>query len=404
MSEPLADLAPSAPRFEVEPYRVERAYTLYAVLICLGGMTIVGIGAGYGASWVCDLVPPLEWIALLALAMALAATGWVLVGQTRLRHGAISGLLALIAGGLALGSVFYFSYLRLIPRFDEDARRWIAYRAFARLQPRAVQAAARYKLLGKELPENLVTRLESIVTALPAPEQRRLALFLGKEFEAFLADPRKARDADWPLPADTSPIPTEQLTKELATALHETLEGFSFGDYLDWRAGRGVKMWVPRKKEPVHFGATGSVIFWCVAAAVVLVVPWGAMCLRAAEPLCLQCHRWKTKRPMGRLDLPEEQVVQTFKEGSIVQLASAAVTTEGQPGGTVRVKLAVCDECRDTSDVQVILERIGKDKHGQDSFSDIVKLTYPGLSLKVLESLFNPTPAPPPAEAPPADS
>jgi hypothetical protein len=404
MSEPLPDFPVSTPRFEVEPYRVERDYTLYALLVCLGGMSAVGLGAGYGAGWLCDLAPKFEWLLLLAVAAVLGGTGWVLVGQTRLRHGGVSALIALIAAALALGGVYYGSYLRALPQWDEEARRWVPYRAFAQVQPRAAHAKARHKTIGKELPEKLLLRLENTLVALPAAEQQRLAKFLGKDVEPILANPGNHRAAaDWKAPAEATPIPTDQLGNELSIALRETLTGFSFGDYLDWKATRGVKMWIPRIKT-VHFGYTGSVIYWCVGALVVFVVPWGAMCIRAEEPLCLQCHRWKTKRPVGRLNLPEEQLVQTFKEGTIVQLASEAVTTEGQPGGTVRVKLAVCDECRDTSDVQVILERITQDKAGADVFADIVKLTYPGQSLKVLESLFNPNLAPPPAEAPPAES
>ena len=400
MSESLTDLSTSAPRFDVVPYCVERDYTLYAFFVCLGVMAAAGLGLGYGASWLYDLVPAIEWVWLVALALALAGLGWILVGQTRLRHEKLSGVIALISGGLAMGGMYYASYLRSSAQINEDVRRWLPYQAQATLRRGGQMEQRVREALNHQLPEEVLVRLTRAVNELPRAEQERLAM-LARGFKIEIDPVKKPKKAE---PVDVRGVPPltpEQVGPSMTAVTGQALAEFSFLDFFAWKANQGVRMWLPRIKT-INLGYTGSYIFWGVAGLLMLLVPWGTMYVRAEKPLCLQCHRWKTQRPLGRLVIPEAEAVRIFSEGSIVQLASAALTGDGQPGGTVRVKTAQCDDCKETSDLEVILERISQNKDGGDEFSEIVKLTYPGVAIKVLDSLF--AAAPPVMDEKPADT
>jgi hypothetical protein len=401
MSEPVSDLPPvTVPRFEVEPYRVEKVYSLYTVLACLIFLCADGVGMGYAASWVQDWAPKLEWLWLLLLAGSLAVAGWGLVASLRLRHDGYACLIAFLAALHGLGGFYFASYLRSPPEIEELARRWLPYQAYAQLQPRGGGKMERHDTLSAEMPADLKERLTEAIRKLPVQEQKNLAGFLGPDIQALVEGRQRNVRPKTVDKREIPPVPAIQLSKELQDTLQEGLADFSFWDYLNWRATKGVEVWIPRVKHPVNFGYIGSFIFWSIAAFLVFFIPAMAMCIRAEKPFCLICQRWKKERIVARLTLPEEEAANFFKDGNLLPLATAELLDPKTTGGTVRVKLASCEECQEASDVQVILEKIKKDKKDKEEFADLVKLTYPGLSLAVLESLLTPLP-PPPAEPPP---
>jgi hypothetical protein len=160
-----------------------------------------------------------------------------------------------------------------------------------------------------------------------------------------------------------------------------------FMDYVDLRAVAGVKVPGRRGRGEINLGYTGSYIYWgaefLLAGALSCWLMWQA----AAKPFCTQCQSWTEIRSLGRTNAPALPTRDALVSGELTRLAE---TNFADAYGRLKIQVAVCPRCGPEAPVDVQLQEIGKDKKGNDTYTELAYVTYPGEALQVFEELVRP--------------
>src|SRR5262249_48987474 len=92
---------PSGPCVDVEPYEAEGGFSGAGVGVCLVLTAAVALGLAFLVSYLDAWLPKIEWLWAGVLAAAVAALGWIIVGKTKVRNGAVAFAVGLFGGVLA---------------------------------------------------------------------------------------------------------------------------------------------------------------------------------------------------------------------------------------------------------------------------------------------------------------
>ncbi len=333
-------------RFDVEPYQPDGGFQWTGVSLVIGVLGIAGIILGGLAG----LISQWFWLILIfpaAMGGALGGLGALAVKWGKVRNPWLGGLAGFVGGCGAMLAMHYCGYLQ----FQSAVAT-----AFAKL---------------------------------PEPARRAVQM---------LADNPQA---NIPIGPEVNPAERAEIMKNLQEWARD-LRVKSFGAYLDHQAQIGVTIQghhdIGKQDKGMNLGYIGSIIYWLVELLIVAVMAFYVMRVSASQPFCRACDAWKTKRALGELQPPFDEVVAALKEGNVGRFV------EVQPklgGAELFVSAHVCPGCGATGAVDVEIEQVTKDGKGNPVRKTIAQVTYPGEALPVLETLFQPPPAsanPPAAE------
>jgi hypothetical protein len=173
---------------------------------------------------------------------------------------------------------------------------------------------------------------------------------------------------------------------------HKNERGFV--DYLEQRARQGEKIPGRRGRGEINLGYTGSFIYWGVEFVLAGGLSFWLMWQAATKPFCKQCRCWKQSQSLGRTSAPAALLQHALANGELTRLAALNLA---DPYGKLRIHVAVCPRCGPDAPVDVKLQEIGRDKKGNDTYTELAHVTYPGAALHVFEELAR-LPEPGPAE------
>jgi len=172
---------------------------------------------------------------------------------------------------------------------------------------------------------------------------------------------------------------------EIRDDWHRNERGFL--DYMERRARAGEKVPGRRGRGEINLGYNGTYIYWGAEVLLAGGLSFWLMWQAAAKPFCRQCRSWKETRSMGRTNAPALLLKNALTNGELTRLAALNLA---DPYGKLRIHVAVCARCGPEAPVDVQLQEMGRDKKGNDSYTQLAHVTYPGEALHVFEELARP--------------
>lgn len=371
-----------APAFTVEPFKCEGGLAVEQLI--LGGplWAAVAAGLGFAAGRSLQWLPLFEHLCFSLATVAAGVVTWVWIGWMRLRHSGIAGVLA---GGVAgiLAAAFHLGWCQWgLPLARQEIYAALPRYLLSLMPP------------GKDRPG---VRLTSEQEKLLLPQSIRAAIWpiLAAEvgaglyddfYERFLSEWRKQGKprlgVGW---VDSIALAQPRWTPAFRKALDQAVNDFSCLDACRHRAEKGVRLYLPRLRHPIHLGEFATYVFWSLellAASVALVLTARR---RAARPYCAGCNQWKTLEPLGRLHLSAKTAAAILLSGRLLDIEDHLLAAAG---GQSDVQIAACPDCGEESDVQLMLSAVSTSEKGQERLSEALRVTYPGVALPVLQALF----------------
>jgi hypothetical protein len=170
----------------------------------------------------------------------------------------------------------------------------------------------------------------------------------------------------------------EEMVRDLAS---EEAAIDSFPGYLNHKAHEGLRI---GKGGGWNVGFYGTWAYWVLEFVIVAtLVTWGLI-VRATAPFCPACDTWKKETRLGTLQGDPDRVVARLKEGDVRRLREQGPAK----GVSLLLSAAICPNCKDRSPIAVKLEKVTKNKKGEESKTELAHLSYPGEALAEFEALF----------------
>jgi hypothetical protein len=205
------------------------------------------------------------------------------------------------------------------------------------------------------------------------------------EFIAFAKRPPQARE-EWYQSRNISADDREKIEVDVRAVT-------SFNGYIDWQARRGVEL----KKatsggKGLNLGYYGSYIYWIIEVLIVAGITFAMVKSATAEPYCRPCDQWKAPNVLGFFKGDAPSAASAVAAGDLQALRQSDPTANVT---NVRLTAASCKSATGQCEVDVKLEQLSTDSHGNVKGDALAHATYPGEALPHLQSLFAPQVTPP---------
>ncbi len=159
----------------------------------------------------------------------------------------------------------------------------------------------------------------------------------------------------------------------------------SFITYIEYLAHEGVSI-SNHGRKGINLGYWGTYIYWLIEIGIVAGIAFITLRKQARFPYCGRCHNWKALEILGNFGGEKPKTLDVLKSGRVSEFTSCD-PQPAAPTGLV-LTMASCSKCREMVPADLMLESVTLNRKKERKQKELTSVTYPGLAMKDLRSVF----------------